>query len=312
MASHATSATHFTVATFYRFVALPDCAEVARRVREEAEAEGLMGTVILAEEGINATIAGPAAALDRWFARLGEDPRFADLRPRYSEAERIPFYRLKVKLREEIVTLGAPDIRPHERTGAHVDPADWDALLEDPEVVVIDTRNHYEIGVGSFEGSLDPGTDSFREFPEFVGKHLDPGRDRKVAMFCTGGIRCEKASAWMLAQGFAEVYQLNGGILNYLEQRAPEDGRWQGACFIFDQRVGVSYGLERADLELCFGCRMPLAPVDRESADFEAGVSCPNCAPSLSPERRAGLRERHRQELLARARGASHLGNRQD
>ncbi len=300
-----------SVATFYRFVPLPDYELLAASLRTEAESSGLLGTVILAPEGINATIAGARADLEAWLGRLCEDGRFTTLEPRWSEAGQMPFYRFKVRLRAEIVTLGAPGIRPYERTGIHVEPADWDELLDDPETVVIDTRNRYETGVGSFEGAEDPGTEAFREFPDYVNKHLDPARDRKVAMFCTGGIRCEKASAWMLAQGFSEVYQLRGGILNYLEQREAEDGRWQGDCFLFDQRVGVSYGLMRGDLEICHGCRMPLCAADREAPEFEEGVSCPACAASLSRERRASLRERHRQELLARARGARHLGNRQ-
>lgn len=303
---------HVSVATFYRFVALPDCDEVATMLRERATAHGLQGTIIVAPEGVNATLAGQPAALDEWLAKLRDDPRFADLEARYSEAPRMPFYRLKVKRRAEIVTLGAGPVRPHERTGTHVAPEDWDALLADPEVLVIDTRNRYETGIGSFEGAVDPGTDSFREFPDYVRSRLDPKRNRKVAMFCTGGIRCEKASAWMLAQGFDEVFQLSGGILNYLEKRAAADGRWQGDCFLFDQRVGVSYGLKRSKLAICHGCRMPISRDDQQSAHYEPGVSCPACADSLSDERRAALRERHRQELLARARGDRHLGNRQD
>lgn len=312
MKSGSPSQAAVSVATFYRFVSLPDFEQLAAELRARAGQYGLLGTVILAPEGINATIAGSRRELNHWLTHLWEDDRFADLEPRWSEAEHMPFYRFKVRLRAEIVTLGAPGVRPDEQTGAHVDPSDWDALLDDPEVVVIDTRNRYETSVGSFAGAVDPATGSFREFPDYVRNNLDPARHRKVAMFCTGGIRCEKASAWMLAQGFEEVYQLSGGILNYLEQREAEDGRWQGDCFLFDQRVGVGYGLKRGELETCHGCRMPVRAADREAPEFEEGVSCPACAASLSRERRASLRERHRQELLARARGTRHLGNRQD
>jgi UPF0176 protein len=240
------------------------------------------------------------------------DSRFDDLQIRSSLAGSMPFYRLKIRLRDEIVTLGQPGTRPQVRTGQHVPPGDWNDLLEDPEVFVIDTRNHFEVEAGTFTGAADPHTSSFREFPDYVTRNLDPARHRKVAMFCTGGIRCEKASAWMLEQGFEEVYQLAGGILAYLEQVPPDTGRWDGSCFVFDQRVAVGYGLERSGLEICHGCRHPLTEQDRAQTSFEDGVSCPYCADSLNEERRASLRERHRQVLLAKARGDRHIGKTQD
>ncbi len=299
------------VATFYRFVALPDYRELAGSLRLQAERLGLQGTIILAEEGINATLAGSPDTIDDWFRILNKDQRFAEITPRLSETPDMPFYRLKVKVRKEIVTMGEPGVSPLRGTGVQVDPQDWDELIADPEVLVIDARNVYETRLGSFQNAVDPGTDSFREFPAYVARHLDPHKHRKVAMFCTGGIRCEKASAWMLEQGFDEVYQLSGGILNYLEQQTAEDGRWRGACFLFDQRVGVGYGLARSSVEICYGCRQPLTPEDLQSSEYEEGVSCPYCAPDLDDARRASLRERHRQEMLARKRGARHIGNRQ-
>lgn len=299
------------VATFYRFVALADYAALAAKLHNSASANRLLGTIIIAAEGINATLAGDSSALRRWLAELTRDERFADLAPRLMKAPRMPFYRLKVKLRDEIVTLGQPDVAPHERTGTHVGPEQWDELLEDPEVLVIDARNRYEVAVGTFAGATDPQTESFRQFPDYVNENLDPAVHRKVAMFCTGGIRCEKASAWMLARGFTDVYQLSGGVLAYLQQKTAEEGRWRGGCFLFDQRVAVGYGLERSDIEICHGCRYPLTPSERAAPEYEAGVSCPHCAAELSDKRRDALRERHRQEHLARRRGTKHLGNRQ-
>ncbi len=300
------------VVTFYRFVPLPDCSELLTLLRQRGEDAGLLGTVILASEGINATVAGPPAAVDGWLEKLADDPRFTGLALRTSTAEHMPFYRFKVQLRKEIVTLGQPDVRPLARTGRHVAARDWNQLLADPQVTVIDARNHFEVAAGTFEGALDPHTTSFGEFPEFVSTHLDPARHRKIAMFCTGGIRCEKASSWMLGQGFDEVYQLSGGILAYLEQIPAGEGRWNGACFVFDQRVAVGYGLERSNLRICRGCRHPLTPEALAHADFEDGVSCQYCAKALTEERRASLRERQRQVLLAEARGEQHIGKTQD
>ncbi len=312
---HAMSATGriggIRVVTFYRFVALPDCKALASELRRRAESEGLLGTVILAEEGVNATLAGSPEAVERWLLQLTEDPRFVDLQVRSSAADEMPFYRLKVKVREEIVTLGQPDSNPRRRTGQHVAPGDWDRLLEDPEVLVIDARNHFEVEAGTFVGAVDPGTTSFSEFPGYVRRHLDPATHPRVAMFCTGGIRCEKASAWMLENGFEEVYQLAGGILAYLEQIPQERGLWNGSCFVFDQRVAVGYGLRHGELGICHGCRQPLTAEDMAQPDYEAGVSCPYCAARLSEARRVALRERHRQVLLAAARGQKHIGKRQ-
>ncbi|MEQ8486307.1 MAG: rhodanese-related sulfurtransferase [Pseudomonadales bacterium] len=298
------------VMTCYRFVRL-DAVEALRGALEaEAEALNLRGTILLADEGINATLAGDPARLARFRDLLRARPPFQDLACRFSEAEpdNPVFFRLKVRVKPEIVRLDQPGVDPQRRTGEHVDAERWNALLDDPEVVVIDTRNHYEVGIGSFPGAVDPGTRSFRQFPDFVRRHLDPARHRKVAMFCTGGIRCEKASAWMLEQGFETVYQLQGGILSYLETVPEGDNRWQGECFVFDQRVSVDEHLGEGGYQQCHACRRPLSAADLASPDYRPGESCPGCAATLTDRQRAAFRERRRQELLAAGRGERHVG----
>ncbi len=300
------------VMTFYRFVAIDDPEALRKDLYQRCQAAGLKGTILLAEEGINGTLSGEQTALTALAAELQQDPRFADMACKYSAAspENPVFFRLKVKVRPEIVALGQPAVRPAERTGVHVDAATWNALLADPEVVVIDTRNQYEIGVGTFPAAVDPGTKSFREFPDFVQRELDPARHPKVAMFCTGGIRCEKASAYMLAAGFAEVYQLDGGILKYLETVPANENQWQGECFVFDQRVTVTAALAEGDYVQCHACRSPLSLADQQSALYQEGLSCPHCHDQLSSTQRAALAERQRQMALAAARGELHVGAR--
>jgi len=278
--SGATADSDVCVATFYRFVALDDLEALQQAVAERAQALDLRGTVLIAGEGINATLTGPRSGLETLLTALREHAPLAGLTARYSSAEpgNPVFDRLKVRIKAEIVSLGQPGVDPARRTGEHVDPARWHALLDDPEVVVLDTRNRYEIDVGSFPGAVDPGTDSFREFPRFVERTLDPGRHRRVAMFCTGGIRCEKASAYLLERGFEEVYQLDGGILGYLESVPAADNRWQGECFVFDQRVTVTPALTEGAYRQCHACRHPLTAADLASPAFVAGRSCPYCA----------------------------------
>ncbi|OLP17154.1 hypothetical protein BST81_17540 [Leptolyngbya sp. 'hensonii'] len=266
------------VATFYKFVRLPDYAEKREPLLAFCQQQGLRGTLLLAEEGINGTIAGSRAAVDAVLAFLRADPRLTDLYPRESTAEVLPFDRMKVRLKREIVTLGMPEVNPGDRAGTYVAPQDWNDLISDPEILVIDTRNGYEVGVGTFKGAIDPHLESFREFPAYVQRHLNPGQHRKVAMFCTGGIRCEKASAYMLSLGFPEVYHLQGGILHYLEEVPPEDSLWEGECFVFDQRVAVEHGLSQGTYDMCPACGHPLSEADRTSEQYEAGVSCPYCA----------------------------------
>jgi len=261
------------VATFYKFVRLPDFAEMRSPLHDLCESLGIRGTILLAEEGINGTLAGTPEAIAQLLDQLRADPRLADLEPKESAAELPPFDRLKIRLKREIVTLGLP-VDPNHQVGTYVRPQDWNALIADPEVVVIDTRNDYEVDIGTFERSQNPKTRSFRQFPEYVQRHLDPTQHPKVALFCTGGIRCEKASSFMLAQGFQEVYHLQGGILKYLEEIPDDESLWQGECFVFDQRVAVQQGLALGTYKMCPACGYPISP------DV---LSCPHCAPIAHP-----------------------------
>ncbi len=290
------------VAALYKFVTLKDFTSLRQPLLATMKAHGVKGTLLLAEEGINGTISGTRAAIDGFLNYLKSDPRFADLDHKESFCDENPFYRSKVKLKKEIVTIGVNGVDPNKQAGTYVEPKDWNALIADPNVLLIDTRNDYEVALGSFEGAADPNTSSFGEFPKFVGENLDPGRDRKVAMFCTGGIRCEKASSYLRNQGFREVYHLKGGILKYLEEVPKENSKWQGDCFVFDQRVAVGQGLVPSEIELCHGCRMPLDPADKFSALYEEGVSCPKCFASLSEKSKASARERQKQIDLAKKR----------
>ena len=268
------------VATFYKFVSLPDCADLRSRLLQFCQSYNLRGTILLAQEGINGTIAGSREAIDAVLAYLRSDQRLADLEHRESPAAELPFDRLKVKVKSEIVTLGLPEVDPSRQVGTYVDPKDWNALITDPNVIVVDTRNAYEISVGTFQGAQNPQTGSFREFPGYVQQNLASAQSKKIAMFCTGGIRCEKASAYLLSQGFPQVYHLKGGILKYLEEVPAEASLWQGECFVFDQRVAIQHGLEAGTHKMCFSCGHPVSEADRSSPDFEEGVSCPHCASS--------------------------------
>ncbi len=283
------------VVTFYRFVRLHDLNALQQSIRARCLALGLKGTVLLAAEGINSTLTGARQPLESFIDWLREDSRFAPIRPRWSETARAPFRKLRVRLKREIVTLGRPDLDPAQTTGRHVSPADWDALLQDPKTLVIDTRNRYEVSVGRFRGAVSPDTDSFRRFPEWVREQLDPQRHTRVAMYCTGGIRCEKATAYMLEQGFPEVFQLDGGILRYLEEVPPEQSQWEGECFVFDDRVTLAHGNRDGSHALCLGCGEPLQAGDDNHPHYEPGLCCPRCHHHLTPERRARLAERRRQ-----------------
>ena len=298
------------VATFYRFTPLPDYRERRGPLLAFCRARGLLGTILLAEEGINAIVAGPRRAVDALLARLRSEPAFAGLDPRESLHAEPPFLRMKVKLKREIVTMGSPRVEPQRTVGTYVEPRDWNALVDDPRVLLVDTRNAYEVGIGTFRGAVDPDTRSFREFPVWARAHLDPRRQRKVALFCTGGIRCEKAAGYLLQQGFETVYQLRGGILRYLEEVPVARSSWQGECFVFDDRVAVNHALERGSYEQCFACRHPLSVADRRSPHYESAVSCPHCHGALDPGRRARFAERRRQTALARSRGERHIGAR--
>lgn len=297
------------VATFYRFAPLTGLDVLRQQLQSEAAGLDLKGTILLAAEGINGTVSGQEVKLRRFVASLRSIDGLQDLAAKFSSAGAYNpvFYRLKVRIRPEIVALGRPDVNPGESTGQHVDARTFNRLLDDPQVLVIDTRNSYEIAIGTFPGAVDPGTASFKQFPDYVAS-LDPAEHPKVAMFCTGGVRCEKASAFMLEAGFEEVYQLDGGILKYIETVAPEENRWQGECFVFDQRVSVDNDLAEGSFEQCFACRHPLDPGDLSSPDYQQGVSCPYCVDAQSTERRAAFEERQRQVELAAARGDLHVG----
>lgn len=266
------------VATFYKFVSLPDCVELRSPILELCQAQNLRGTILLAQEGINGTLAGSRDAIDTVLNHLRQDSRFAELSVKESETDSRTFDRMKVKLKKEIVTLGCPDADPTQQVGTYVKPQDWNEIVSDPGVTVIDVRNQFEVSIGSFKGAIDPKTASFRQFPDYVKSELDPTQHKKVAMFCTGGIRCEKASSYMISQGFEEVYHLEGGILKYLEEVPPEASLWQGECFVFDQRVAVTHGLNDGSYEMCQACGHPLSQTDQASPHYHPDESCPYCA----------------------------------
>jgi len=296
------------VAALYRFVRLEDYAELREPLLDFCQARGIFGTLLLAREGINGTVAGPRSGIDALMAHLRADHRLAELDWKESYSDTVPFLRMKVKLKREIVTMGVPEVDPNDVVGTYVQPTDWNALIDDPEVVVIDTRNDYEVGIGTFRNAVNPETTTFREFPQWVAENLDPKVNKKVAMFCTGGIRCEKASSFMLSQGFENVYHLQGGILQYLEDVAPEETRWEGECFVFDNRVAVDHQLEKGQYEQCYACRHPITAEDMTSEHYQKGVSCPRCVDLHTDDQTARFRERQKQVDLAQARGERHIG----
>lgn len=298
------------VIAFYKFVSLPDYKDLREPLLERCLQNNIRGSILLATEGINGTIAGPEDGMNNVLEYIRSNPRFADLE--YKQAHVSPdhrtFYRMKVRLKKEIVTLGQEGIDPNETVGQYVTPEQWNQLIDDPDVVLIDTRNDYEVDVGTFKGAINPHTKSFREFPEFVNQNLDPTVHKKVAMFCTGGIRCEKATAFMLKQGFQEVYHLKGGILKYLEEVPEEKSSWEGECYVFDNRVAVNHNLEPGSYELCFACRRPLSPEDKEFPEYEPGVSCRHCITEYSAQDRERFAERMRQIQFAKERKEQHIG----
>jgi UPF0176 protein len=297
-----------TVAALYRFTPLPDPAALRGPLLSLCEAQGVKGTLLLATEGINGTIAGTRAGIDAVMAHLRGLPGCEGLAAKESTAETMPFGRMKVRLKREIVTMGVPGTDPLALAGTHVEPADWNALIAAPDVAVIDTRNDYEVAIGSFRGAVDPGTGSFRDFPSWWAANRERFHNKRIAMFCTGGIRCEKSTAFLKAQGVAEVYHLKGGILNYLEKVPERDSLWQGGCFVFDERVAVGHGLAPLPYGLCRACRRPLSEADRARPEYEEGVRCHHCADAYTEADRARFRERQRQVRLAAARGTPHLG----
>nr|WP_137677989.1 rhodanese-related sulfurtransferase [Parerythrobacter lutipelagi] len=299
-----------TVAALYQFTRFEDPAALRAPLLALCEEVGVRGTVLLAREGINGTIAGSENAIAQVLGHIRTLPGCADLDVKFSHAEEMPFNRTKVRLKREIVTMGEPEIDPTASVGRYVAPQDWNALISDPDTLVIDTRNDYEVAIGTFAGAVDPQTASFRDFPRWFLEHRDELLDgkKKVAMFCTGGIRCEKSTSFLRQEGVEEVYHLKGGILKYLEQVPQAESRWNGECFVFDERVSVGHGLELGKHGLCRACRRPLSEADMASADYAEGVSCPHCIGERTEQQRARYAERQRQEELARKRGESHVG----
>ena len=304
----------FQIAALYRFTRFPDPAALRDPLLAACTDNAVRGTLLLACEGINGTIAGPPAGIARVLDHIRALPGCADIDVKYSDAATPPFHRMKVRLKREIVTMGEAAIDPLDGVGHYVAPEDWNALIADPDTIVIDTRNDYEVAVGSFAGAIDPKTHSFRDFPAWFRDNRDAivsGTTRpRFAMFCTGGIRCEKATAFLKAEGLDDVHHLQGGILKYLETVPAAESRWQGECFVFDERVAVGHGLTPGTHALCRACRRPVSPADRASPLFVEGISCPSCHADRDEDQRAGYAERHRQVRLADARGEAHVGAR--
>ncbi|KXV78234.1 rhodanese-like protein [Acetobacter cerevisiae] len=304
------------VAALYRFTPFENFAELRGPLQAACDANGVQGTLLLAREGINGTIAGTDAGIAAVLEHIRALPGCAEIEVKFSRAPSMPFLRMKVRLKKEIVTMGVPGLDPRSDVGHYVPAEEWNALLEDPDTILIDTRNDYEVAAGTFKGAIDPKTKTFREFPDWFRTHraelIAEGRTPRIAMFCTGGIRCEKATAFVKAEGLDEVYHLQGGILKYLENIPEENSLWRGECFVFDQRVTVKHGLEPGSLDQCHACRMPLTAEEMASPEYEHGVSCPHCYNERDEKQRARYAERERQAQLAAERGEAHLGAHMD
>lgn len=297
----------YICAALYKFVELNDYEELRQPLFDVMAENEVKGTLLLAREGINGTICGTRPAIDNVLNWLKSDARFADLEHKESPSETQAFYRTKVKLKKEIVTMGLDWVDPKNIVGTYVAPEEWNRIISDPEVLLIDTRNDYEYAVGTFKGAINPKTETFREFPDYVKEHLDKDKHKKVAMFCTGGIRCEKSTAYLKELGFNEVYHLHGGILKYLEEVPAEESMWDGECFVFDQRVTVKHGLEQGSYDQCYACRMPITAEEMQSEQYEKGVSCPHCFDKTTPSQKERYAEREKQVQLAKARGEKHI-----
>ncbi len=299
---------NIVVAALYKFTPFSDFENYREPILNAMLDNDVKGTLLIAAEGINGTISGSRQGIDAVLAFLRQIPVIGEFVFKESYTYEQPFYRTKVKLKKEIVTMGVEGIDPLQSVGRYVKPSDWNALISDPEVILVDTRNDYEVQIGTFKNAVNPNTKTFREFPEFVAQNLDPNQHKKVAMFCTGGIRCEKSTAFMREQGFEEVYHLEGGILKYLEEVPKDESLWEGDCFVFDNRVAVNHDLEKGDYEQCFACRMPITLEDMTSAAYVKGESCPHCIDKATEEQKARFREREHQINLAAKRGEEHIG----
>jgi len=303
-----TNANGYTVAALYKFVTLSDYKNLKPVFLEKLQAHELRGTLLLANEGINGTISGSQIELLSFLSWLQEDCRFADLEYKLSFHDQQPFHRIKVKLKKEIVTMGVEGIDPNQTVGTYVDSSQWNELISDPDTLLIDTRNEYEINIGTFKNAVNPKTETFREFPDYVKQNLNPDKHKKIAMFCTGGIRCEKASAYMKEQGFDEVFHLKGGVLKYLETVDQNESLWDGECFVFDDRVAVNHDLEKGSYDQCHACRHPITDEDKLSLKYIQGVSCPRCYDNLTAQQKSRFAEREKQMQLAKTRGDTHIG----
>jgi len=297
------------VAAFYKFCDLASFEALREPLRTRCYSQNIKGTILLASEGINGTISGSAEGIDYVLNFLRQQEEIGDFAHKVSYNDSHPFTKLRIRLKKEIVTIRKEIADPTKKVGEYVDPADWNQLISDPDTIVVDTRNSYEVELGTFKNALDPKTESFGEFPEYVDNHLADHKDKKIAMFCTGGIRCEKATSYLLENGFEKVYHLQGGILNYLEKIPDEESTWEGDCFVFDQRVTVNSSLEKGNYELCFACQEIVSEEDRDSVQYEEGVSCPKCFNTISDEQRQRAKERQRQIEIAKARNRSHFGD---
>ena len=298
----------YVVCALYHFVRLNNHTALKQPLLKLMNHHGVKGTLLLAAEGINGTVAGKRQAIDHLLEWLKSKDEFKGLVHKESYVDSQPFNRTKVKLKKEIVTMGVENIDPNHIVGTYVKPKDWNALITDPEVLLVDTRNDYEVAIGTFNGALDPKTDTFREFPDYVAEHLDKNKHKKVAMFCTGGIRCEKSTAYLKQQGFDEVYHLEGGILKYLEEVPESETQWQGECFVFDNRVSVDLNLEKGQYDQCYGCRMPITEQDKQHKHYQQGISCHHCFDKTDAEQKARYVERQHQIDLAKKRGEEHIG----
>ncbi len=306
----------FLTIAFYHSVSLENIKQFQPFIQKFCQKNNIKGTILLASEGINGTISGQDISIHNFLRFIRDDSFFNDnfknLEHKESWAEKNPFYRMKVRLKKEIVALGVDGISPTKKVGKYVTPEEWNNLIKDPNTIVIDTRNNYEVDIGTFKNSINPKTESFREFPAYVDNNLKNNKSKKVAMFCTGGIRCEKATSLMLEKGFKDVYHLKGGILKYLENIPQEQSLWEGECFVFDQRVAVTHGLNEGQYDQCYACRHPLSPSELISKKYDKGISCPYCFNKLSDKKQAGVIERQKQMVLAKARGEKHIGDNQN
>ena len=296
------------VCTLYKFIALDEFVAWRMPILTKLQDCNILGTILLAQEGINGTIAGTVTDIEHFLRWLREQTAIGEIEAKYAIVAQLPFRRTIVKLRKEIVSMGVDEIDPSQSAGTYVEPKDWNALLDEPDVLVVDTRNEYEIKVGRFEKSTNPQTTNFREFPVFAKQHLHPEKHQKIAMYCTGGIRCEKATTFLKQQGFDEVYHLKGGILKYLEQVSPSESKWQGECFVFDERVTVNHQLQKGRYEQCHACRLPISDEDKQSEKYQAGVSCPSCFDRGTKQDKTRYAEREKQMRLAKKRGTTHIG----